>query len=155
MRVGLSGHQKMPEAAYTFAANAIDDYLAAHENIVGVCSLAAGSDQLFAEKVVNTGNELHVVIPCKDYEATFDADGLAKYQSLLAVAANTEMLGFDSPSEEAFYAAGKRVAELSDELIAVWDGKKAQGLGGTADIVDFARHLGKQVIVVWPDGVER
>lgn len=155
MKVGLSGHQKMPEEAYNFAANAIYDYLEAHKDVVGVCSLAAGSDQLFAEKIVNAGNKLHVVIPCKGYEATFDADGLAKYQNLLAAATDTEMLEFDSPSEEAFYAAGKRVAELSDELIAVWDGKKAQGLGGTADIVDFAKQLGKHVIVVWPDGVER
>ena len=66
-----------------------------------------------------------------------------------------ETLEFDAPSEEAFLAAGQRVVELSDELLAVWDGKKAAGLGGTADIVGYAKELKKPVTVLWPAGVSR
>lgn len=155
MIVGLSGHQMMPEAAYHYASTAIDKYLSQHSGVTGICSLAAGSDQLFATKIIDSGNSLVVVIPCKGYEATFDEEGLAKYNALLSKAARIETLEFDSPSEEAFFAAGKRVTELSDELIAVWDGKKAKGLGGTADIVEYARSLNKQVLVFWPEGLSR
>jgi len=155
MNVGLSGHQKMPEAAFQYASEAIDDYLRQHDDVTGVCSLAAGSDQLFAAKIVDSGNKLIAVIPCVGYETTFDEDGLARYRELLAKTERTETLDFDSPSEEAFFAAGKRVTELSDELLAVWDGEKAQGLGGTADIVDYARSLGKRVLVFWPEGLKR
>lgn len=155
MRVGLSGHQKMPDVAYDFASTSIDDFIADHGELTGICSLAAGSDQLFADKIVASGNELHVVIPCKNYEATFDEEGLSKYKTLLDAAADTETLDFTEPSEEAFFAAGKRVAELSDELIAVWDGEAAQGLGGTADIVKYTRALGKTIFIVWPEGVVR
>jgi hypothetical protein len=155
MRVGLSGHQKMPDVAYYFASDAIDSYLAEHARLTGVCCLAAGSDQLFAERIIASGNELYVVIPCKNYESTFDRDGLKKYKEFLAAAADTETLDFDEPGEAAFYAAGKRVAELSDELIAIWDGEAAQGLGGTADVVKYAKEHGKSVLVAWPVGIKR
>jgi hypothetical protein len=155
MRVGLSGHQEMPDVAWDFASTSIDDYITDHGELTGICSLAVGSDQLFADKIVASGNELYVVIPCKNYEATFDEAGLGEYKTLLEAAANTETLDFTEPSEEAFFAAGKRVAELSDELIAVWDGEAAQGLGGTADIVKYAKALGKTVLLVWPEGATR
>ena len=35
-------------------------------------------------------------------------------------------LDYPSPSEEAFFAAGKQIVEAADELIAIWDGEPAQ-----------------------------
>lgn len=155
MKAGISGHQKMPKAAYDFASGAIDDYLHTHDDVIGICSLAAGADQLFAEKIVDSGNRLHVIVPCKDYESTFDFDALKAYQNLLAAAVHVETLTYGAPSEEAFLAAGRRVADLADELLAVWDGQEAQGTGGTADIVEYAHKLGKFVLVIWPEGLRR
>ncbi|WP_229661926.1 hypothetical protein [Phycicoccus endophyticus] len=66
-----------------------------------------------------------------------------------------EVLGYEEPTEEAFMAAGDQVARTGDWLIAVWDGKKAQGLGGTGDVVARARALGKRVRVLWPPGLSR
>ena len=43
------------------------------------------------------------------------------------------------------------VADRCDLLIAVWDGQPAQGLGGTGDVVRYAREIGREVLVVWPD----
>jgi hypothetical protein len=62
---------------------------------------------------------------------------------------------YSAPGEEAFWAAGKRVVELSDEIFAVWDGRKAGGLGGTADVVAFARKKGVPVTIIWPTGSSR
>jgi len=39
--------------------------------------------------------------------------------------------------------------------VAVWDGKPARGVGGTADIVSYARQKGVPVAVLWPDGAAR
>jgi len=36
--------------------------------------------------------------------------------------------------EDAYMAAGRRVVDLSDVMIAVWNAKPAKGKGGTADI---------------------
>ena len=70
-------------------------------------------------------------------------------------AAEVEQLAFDEPSEEAFLAAGRRVAEECDWLIAAWDGEPSRGLGGTADVVAYAGQIGKRVEVVWPKGLRR
>jgi hypothetical protein len=43
----------------------------------------------------------------------------------------------------------------ADRLIAVWDGLPARAFGGTADVVDYARHVGVPVTVVWPAGAYR
>ena len=36
----------------------------------------------------------------------------------------------------------------SDVLIAVWDGEPARGRGGTAEVVAYARSLGKPVVLI-------
>jgi hypothetical protein len=61
------------------------------------------------------------------------------------------MLPFTVPSEEAFYEAGKRVVQISDLMIAVWNGKPAAGLGGTADIVKYSLASGKPVVHLHPE----
>ena len=53
------------------------------------------------------------------------------------------------------WAAGKAIAERSDLVLAVWDGRPAGGLGGTADVVKYARERGTTVAVIWPDGCAR
>ncbi len=49
---------------------------------------------------------------------------------------------FVEPSvrEEAYLAAGSYVLEHCDVLVALWDGVRAQGKGGTGEIVDLARQ---------------
>lgn len=39
--------------------------------------------------------------------------------------------------------------DASDVLVAVWDGEPAQGLGGTAEIVELARHLKKPLLWIY------
>jgi hypothetical protein len=97
-----------------------------------------------------------VVIPCEGYEDTFDdlAD-LTEYRRLLAASIDTVQLPFHEPSEEAYWAAGKRIVDMADTLIAVWDGQPAGGLGGTADVVDYAKKEKKEVLRIWPPGASR
>ena len=52
--------------------------------------------------------------------------------------------------QESYLEASKKVVDAADLLLAVWDGKPAKGLGGTADIVRYARQELKQVIHVDP-----
>jgi transposase len=43
---------------------------------------------------------------------------------------------------------------IPGKLLIVWDGLPARGRGGTAEIVAWARGLGKPVCQVWPDVVD-
>jgi hypothetical protein len=55
----------------------------------------------------------------------------------------------DKP-ESAFFAAGRYIVEQCDLLIAVWDGQPSKGLGGTGDVVAYARGVNRQVVVLDP-----
>ncbi len=118
-------------------------------------SLAAGADQLVARAVLKEGGSIHAIVPSAEYETTLAGDDLATYRELLAQAEQVTRLDFRQPSEQAYWAAGKEIVDYCDLLIAIWDGAPARGLGGTADVVNYARSRGKDVQVIWPTGVIR
>jgi hypothetical protein len=157
MIIGATGHQNIPEAALVEIRQGIERVLMRYSSdLIGVSSLAEGADQLFARAVLELGGRLHAVIPSDYYDTTFTTPAArARFSALLGKAYCVETLDYPQPSENAFLAAGQRLVELSNLLIAVWDGKKARGRGGTGDIVQYARDLGREVIVVWPEDAVR
>lgn len=153
--VGVTGHQNLPPQTVALLKGCLPgilDNLSAREMVV---SLAKGADQVCAAIANELGISLRVIIPSESYESTFDEEGLATYSRLLSVATSVVTLDYDTPSEGAFLAAGRRVVDESDVLIAVWDGKPAAGRGGTGDVVIYGSTKGKRVLVLWPDGVKR
>ena len=153
---GFSGHRDLPDEARAFIQEQLTLLLApVGPEATGICSLASGADQLFASTLLALGGSLGVVVPSDDYEQTFDAEDRARYRALLARASRVETLPFPSSSDEAFSAAGRRVVDVSDAMIAAWDGEHARGPGGTGDVVAYARQVGRPVTVLWPRGVRR
>jgi hypothetical protein len=156
MRVGATGHQNLPSESVALIAEALRKQLINESDLVGISSLASGADQLFASIVLSLGGHLEAIIPSEGYENTFDDPNfLEQYHSLLRSATSVHRLPFPEPSEAAFLEAGKEVVNRSDRLIAVWDGKPAQGLGGTADIVAYAKSRELPTTVIWPEGLVR
>jgi len=114
-------------------------------------SLARGADQLYATLLQRVGKPFMVVLPCVHYEKTFtEKDDVERYRALIEQARQIVRLDFIEPSEEAFWAAGQRVVELSEYLLAVWNGLPAKGLGGTADVVEYAIARGIRVMHIDP-----
>jgi hypothetical protein len=93
------------------------------------------------------------VIPFQGYERTFRVRQQSQYRFLSSKATAKEVLSTSGTDEDAYLAAGKRVVELSDMMIAVWNGQSAKGRGGTADIVAFADR--RQVPLVHINPVDR
>ena len=112
--------------------------------------LAAGADQLFAQVILDCHGSFHVIVPCEKYAEAFDKSGGREYERLLPQAASTEVLSRTPCSEGTYFAAGKHVVDVSEMMIAVWNGQTAAGLGGTADIVEYARSRGKPYAHVNP-----
>jgi len=111
---------------------------------------------MFARIILEHGGQLHVLLPSAKYEQSFNsAHDLDIYTQLIAQASTVDQLDHSQPSEEAFFEAGRDIVSHADIVIAVWDGKPAGGLGGTADVVDFARRKGKDLMIIWPVGLER
>jgi len=153
--VGITGHQNLGDAAaVAWVRGALTEQIARRVVRRGLSSLAIGADQIFAEVLQAARIELEVVIPCAGYEATFGDDAArAGYDRLVMGAVSIHRLPFDSPTGQAFLAAGAWIVSHCDLLIAVWNGQPARGTGGTGEVVAVARAHGRPWIHVHP--VER
>lgn len=144
---GITGHQQLEDEQWVRSQlrNIID-----REGVVhGVTSLARGADQIFAECLLDAGAGYSVIVPSGGYEDTFETSAAKQsYEHLLRRAVRIETLRYGEPSEEAFLAAGQRMVDETSVIIAVWDGKPAKGVGGTGDVVAYAKSHGKRVIHV-------
>jgi hypothetical protein len=156
MKIGVTGHQNIPQQIIPYVTGGILNVVSKVKNLIGFSSLAAGADQIFASIVLEQGGHLHVIVPCEGYETTFSKrEDLDRYKSLLSKADIVDTLNYSEPSEDAYLTAGHRIVDSIDLLIAVWDRKPAKGKGGTGDIVQYGRHRGIDVKVIWPSGVDR
>jgi hypothetical protein len=155
-RVGITGHRDLPRRTCRLVGAEIATELERFRPVHGVSSLAEGADQIFAEQVLKAGGALTAVIPAADYSRSFATGaGKAAYRQLRAQAEEVIELPFPSPSDDAYWAAGRRVVDLADVLLAVWDGSPSAGVGGTADVVAFAGERGVPTTVLWPPGCLR
>ena len=126
-------------------------------------SLAEGGDQLVAEEALACGACLIAVLPMRraEYALDFDAARRARFEALCAKADVIEPSALDEPSlndgngptgseRDRHYArAGVYVSSHCHILLAIWDGKESERLGGTAQIVKY--HL----TGIKPSSVER
>jgi hypothetical protein len=156
MKVGITGHQSLPDAALEFATARVNELLDVWSEPHGLTALAAGSDQLFARCLLSRGCNYDLIVPSVDYRETFqDPASLRGYDELAAQADAVTELPYPKNSEAAFLCAGLIIAERSDIMVAIWDGEPARGLGGTADVVTYCRKIGTALEVIWPPGVKR
>lgn len=157
--VGFSGHRQVADKAG--AAKAI---LAALEALrreapgewIGLSSVAIGSDQLFVDQVLGLGMSLHVILPLPraEFQKDFDANEWSDVEQILTRAEHTRVISENGAREDAYLDCGMETVHGADVLLALWDGKSARGKGGTADVVDYAKSLGKPVIIIDADTLE-
>ena len=124
--------------------------------IIAVMSaLAEGADRLVAEEALALGLPLTVVLPMPRamYEQDFtNADSRAQFAALCAAAVdlfelpltpgNTEAgIAEQGPGRARQYAsAGVFLCAHCHVLLALWDGKESDQLGGTSQVVRFHHH---------------
>jgi hypothetical protein len=153
MRVGVTGHQNLPGGRSRHWVQEATKAQLSVDDLIGVTSLAVGADQMFAEIVLDLGGKLWAVLPMSGYERRLDALSRARFKRFVSLASTVETLSPMGTDEEAYLAAGRRVVDLSDLVVAIWDGRPARGLGGTADIVEYAQQT--KTPTIWIDPLER
>jgi nucleoside 2-deoxyribosyltransferase len=115
--------------------------------------LTAGDDQLVLKTVLaNLDARLEVALPmqAEEYAKDFMTEhSKQEFRCLLARAGPGDI--WTAPDglerEEAYERAGRYVVDRCDAIIAVWDGEKSKGRGGTAEIVGYAQEQG--VPIAW------
>lgn len=149
MKIGITGHQELNDPVWV-KREILRVLYSQDLPLTGVTSLAVGADQLFAQAVLDCAGTLQVIIPFEGYIDSFTADGRQEYERLLSKASVVEVLSAAGSHEESYFCAGKRLVDVSDFLVAVWNGKPAAGLGGTGDVVNYAKCQKKCYIHINP-----
>ena len=153
MKVEITGHQNMGSTEDVEWIRSVLSEVVTRLNIrLGFTSLAHGADQIYAEILRKRSIPFTAIIPCSKYESTFQKNGrLETYLDLKKSAREVITLEYEEPTGIAFYAAGKKVVDASDLMIAVWFGRKAKSLGGTGDAVQYALSMKKPTFHINPE----
>lgn len=155
--VGVTGHRDLP-GDHAALGLRIRDLLGdlrrvEGQDMVALSALAEGADSLFAEAALELGIRLEVALPFEGYEQDFTIPvARDRFRRLLGQAAETRTLPYLERSNEAYRAVGRWIVDHADHLIAIWDGKPARGMGGTGDIVEYARARDLPLTIIAPGG---
>jgi len=116
-------------------------------------SLASGADTLVAEIAIDMGCDVTNVLPMprQMYEQDFEGEQLERFESLCAANRTLELPLLDSETTDVVAAQGASrnlqyerlgafLAAHSHILLALWDGKFNQAIGGTGHVIDFHRR---------------
>ena len=138
-------------------------------SMVGISPLAEGSDRLFANQFLSQSDRvLSVVLPFdkNQYITSFKGiqdtkgkqigskeDSIKEFETLLEKDDDyLELAEFRvagaAQMNKYYYLAGKYVVDNCDVMIAVWNGQPADGHGGTTEIIDYAKSIGKPIFII-------
>lgn len=148
--IGVTGHRVLtePERIQAGVDQALDRIAQRFpgQPLAVISSLAEGADRLVARRVLaRPAARLVVPLPLAkaDYLTDFEsAESKQEFLDLLGRADQVVELPRAPTRDAAYEKAGEYALDHSDVLLAVWDGRHAQGEGGTGAIVAQARARG-------------
>lgn len=176
LRVGITGHRAINDSLeLTDRINEVIDEILKplsesvrdSVTLIAVSCLAEGADRVIAKQLLKRErSRLQAILPLSkdEYGKDFECeDSRTEFHTLLAIDPNPLILGAgyvqdsrlavsaERPRSFYYWKAGQFMVQQSDVLVAIWDGKTANGQGGTADVVDYARLQNVPVYVIDPN----
>jgi hypothetical protein len=151
LAIGFTGHRKIADESKCRDAirKILLEWIEKAPGVVyGVTSAAVGGDLLFAETCAELKLPIRVFLPLpkEQFREDFDEPAWARAECVFRNALSVEITGAGEKLTERYYECGIETVQQSQLLIALWDGRPSQGLGGTADMVHFAREQGRPVV---------
>jgi hypothetical protein len=176
LRIGVTGHRIGPKFSDVQAADVrktVDTILAEIARLARatvskdawafastrpvlstVSALAEGADRIVAEAGLAADFALNVILPFWriDYRGDFECEESRNTYDFLLSRADVvfELDGKRAAAARAYEAAGLLMLANADIVIAIWDQMPADGIGGTALIVEHAVAEGVPVILIDP-----
>jgi hypothetical protein len=162
VRIGVTGHRDLAdpgraEADVNECLRATRDAFAAPETEVKftvLSALAEGADRLVVHRafgVFGDAATLQAVLPLdpEDYRTDFPSfDSKREFDILLAKARVRHPTPGTADRDEAYERAGRYIVDQSDVVIALWNGYRKGGRGGTSQIIEYAGKYGVPVVVI-------
>ncbi len=150
MVIGITGHINLGgHSEEEWTQKTLSAWMASQDIYLGITCLAPGTDQIFARICIQQSIPYRAIIPCSNYDKVFSKEE-AQDLELLTHRAHAKIVLEGPASEKAFWKAGQLLVQQCDLLLAVWNGLPARGLGGTADVVNYACQNEKPVIHINP-----
>ena len=156
--IGVTSHRNLCAAEVELLREHVKRFFALMQRtfpglpLVVLTSLAEGGDQLVAEEALRTGARLVAPFPFARelYQQDFAGPGHARFESLSQRAeilelplvpgnADIDIVEHGDARNRQYAQAGVFVASHSHILLALWDGRDSERLGGTAQVVRY--HL--------------
>jgi hypothetical protein len=157
--IGITGHRNLREAEVPALRAQVRTFLLDLQDcypelpLVMLSSLAEGSDQLAAQVALDMG--LRVIaplpMPMHLYREDFHPESLARFERQLAqvevltlpLRPGSSLAAIAVPGQnrdQQYAQAGIFISSHCHVLLALWDGRKSDRLGGTAQVVRFHLH---------------
>lgn len=176
--IGFSGHRRLTPEQETAAGTALAGIFAELESLAtgqkGRCELysgiAWGADQVAIRKADAAGMPVHLILPRHvdeagdgGFAADFREPGMEKPEAwayarerIAAAEAgrncgSCRLVPGTERVPECYYDAGLQVLSACDVLVAVWNGRPAEGIGGTEQWITQARRLEIPLIYFNPE----
>jgi len=161
VRIGVTGHRKL--ANEQLIRNSLQEVLSRIDKILShtphtfavISPLAEGADRLVAKEVLDRPSSedmekpyLEAVLPLSesDYIRDFETqESKDEFKAYLAKARSIRTLEKLEPRAASYEQGGHYVVDNCDVLIAIWNGEATAGQGGTAEIVEYARNVGRSI----------
>ena len=154
--VGFSGHRNLSDPVGV--ARAVGDALdtlrkEAEGEWIALSSAAAGADLIFVREALtrSLGWEASLPLGEDDFARDFLPADWVEVAALLKRAEHVEVAANAGSREEAYLSGGFEIVNRCDVLLVVWDGQPARGVGGTADVVTYARAMGRPLVIINPE----
>jgi hypothetical protein len=157
--VGFSGHRRVenPEKILAILTEELRKLRQqTSSELIGISSLAIGGDHLFlrACRAESIHYELLLPFPEEEFRKDFDAEDWQAAQELSKTALTTRTQVMKGGRPESYLFCGTEIVNECDVLVVVWNGLAAAGVGGTKDIVDYARRLQRPLIWIHSETFE-
>ena len=116
-----------------------------------ITGMALGVDTVFALAVLELKAEgcdikLHCAIPCRNHSCKWIKESVDLYNDILSKADTVKLVSDEEYKPWLMKKRNEYMVDLADKVIAVWDGSK----GGTANCVNYAEKVGKEIIRIEP-----
>ena len=111
--------------------------------------LASGADQIAAKSAHAVGYQVSALLPfvAEEYRNDFEGPELDEFEGALDAAHDIVALpGARSDAVDAYVHVGMALIDAADIMVAIWDGGKGNGPGGTAHVVELALQSAVPVI---------
>lgn len=159
--IGITGHRNLKETCMGYYKEQVSNMLKKlkreYNDILVLSSIADGADRLVVYEAMKLNIPFKVILPMdkKLYEIDFDSSTMQEFEYLIKCANEVVTIPLQKTNsiklisqynqfrDMQYEAAGHYVANNSDVLIALWDGKYIGLTGGTGEIVKYYKQKDK------------